>query len=62
MKQDLQTNLPAYQEMMDWILRDADFLYDTIGVYIRDAQKANRSDLVDMWNTIKQDRQDICRC
>jgi hypothetical protein len=33
------------------------FLYDTIGVYIRDAQKANRSDLVDMWNTIKQDRQ-----
>ena len=42
--------------------RDADFLYDTIGTYIRDAQNANRSDLVDMWNTIKQDRQDICRC
>jgi hypothetical protein len=37
--------------------RDADFLYDTIGTYIRDAQKANRSDLIDMWNTIKQDRQ-----
>jgi rubrerythrin len=36
---------------------DADFLYDTIGTYIRDAQKANRQDLVDMWNTIKKDRQ-----
>jgi rubrerythrin len=37
--------------------RDADFLYDTIGTYIKDAQNANRSDLVDMWNTIKRDRQ-----
>jgi rubrerythrin len=37
--------------------RDADFLYDTIGTYIKDAQSANRSDLVNMWNTIKQDRQ-----
>lgn len=37
--------------------RDADFLYDTIGTYIKDAQNANRSDLVAMWNTIKQDRQ-----
>ena len=37
--------------------RDADFLYDTIETYIQDAQNANRSDLVDMWNQIKQDRQ-----
>ena len=37
--------------------RDADFLYDTIGTYIRDAQNANRSDLVTMWDTIKRDRQ-----
>ena len=37
--------------------RDADFLYETIGVYIKDAQNANRQDLVDMWKTIKQDRQ-----
>jgi rubrerythrin len=37
--------------------RDADFLYDTIGTYIKDAHNANRSDLVDMWNTIKRDRQ-----
>jgi rubrerythrin len=32
-------------------------LYDTIGTYIKDAQSANRSDLVTMWDTIKQDRQ-----
>jgi hypothetical protein len=37
--------------------RDADFLYDTIGTYIKDAQNANRSDLVTMWDKIKQDRQ-----
>jgi hypothetical protein len=37
--------------------RDADFLYETIGTYIKDAQSANRSDLVTMWDTIKQDRQ-----
>lgn len=37
--------------------RDADFLYDTIDTYIQDAQSANRSDLVDIWNQIKQDRQ-----
>ena len=37
--------------------RDADFLYDTIDTYIQDAQNANRSDLVDVWNQIKQDRQ-----
>jgi hypothetical protein len=29
----------------------------TSDTYINDAQKANRSDLVNMWNTIKQDRQ-----
>ena len=37
--------------------KDADFLYDTVDTYINDAQKANRNDLVEMWNTIKQDRQ-----
>lgn len=37
--------------------RDADFLYDTIDTYIQDAQNVNRSDLVDIWNQIKQDRQ-----
>jgi hypothetical protein len=36
---------------------DADFLYDTVNIYIKDAQNANRSDSVNLWNTIKQDRQ-----
>jgi hypothetical protein len=36
--------------------READFLYSTIDTYIN-AQKANRQDLVKMWNTIKQDRE-----
>jgi hypothetical protein len=36
---------------------DADFLYDTVDTYINDAQKANRNDLVEMWTTIKNDRQ-----
>jgi rubrerythrin len=37
--------------------KEAQFLYSTIDTYTSDAQKANRSDLVNMWNTIKQDRQ-----
>jgi rubrerythrin len=36
---------------------DADFLYDTVDSYIKDAQGSNRSDLVELWQTIKQDRQ-----
>jgi hypothetical protein len=36
---------------------DADFLYDTVDSYIRDAQNGNRSDLVKLWQTIKEDRQ-----
>jgi len=37
--------------------KDADFLYDTVEKYIRDAQSSNRSDLVQIWETIKKDRQ-----
>jgi rubrerythrin len=37
--------------------KEAQFLYKAIDTYIVDAEKANRSDLVNMWNTIKQDRQ-----
>jgi rubrerythrin len=37
--------------------KEAQFLYSTIDTYTSDAEKANRSDLVNMWNTIKQDRQ-----
>jgi rubrerythrin len=35
---------------------DADFLYDTIETYIKDAEKANKSDLVEILQTIKIDR------
>jgi rubrerythrin len=37
--------------------KEAQFLYSTIDTYTSDAEKSNRSDLVNMWNTIKQDRQ-----
>ena len=36
--------------------KDADFIYDTIETYIEDAQKANKSELVEIWKTIKNDR------
>jgi hypothetical protein len=37
--------------------KEADFLYDVIDRYIQDAEKDGRQDLVDMWKTIKQDRE-----
>ena len=36
--------------------KDADFLYDTIEVYIKDAQKASKTELVEIWQTIRNDR------
>ena len=36
--------------------KDADFLYDTIEVYIKDAQRANKTELVEIWQTIRDDR------
>ncbi len=35
---------------------DAEFLYDTIDKYIQDAQSANKQELVNTWNKIKNDR------
>jgi len=35
--------------------KDADFLYDTIETYIKDAEKANKTEL-EIWQTIKIDR------
>ena len=32
------------------------FLYDTIHKYIRDAESANNSNLVELWKTIRNDR------
>jgi hypothetical protein len=37
--------------------KDADFLYDDIDKYIRDAENSNDSDLVELWKTIRNDRQ-----
>ena len=36
--------------------KDADFLYDTIEKYIKDAKTANKPELVKIWQTIKEDR------
>jgi len=36
--------------------KDAEFLYDTIDNYIQDARNANKSELVNTWNKIKNDR------
>lgn len=37
--------------------KDSKFLYETIDKYVKDAEQDNRSDLVDFWKTIKQERQ-----
>jgi hypothetical protein len=36
--------------------KDADFLYGTIETYIKDAEKANKTELLEIWQTIKIDR------
>jgi hypothetical protein len=36
--------------------KDAGFLYETINTYIKDAQSANNTNLVETWQTIKKDR------
>jgi hypothetical protein len=36
--------------------KDAGFLYETIDTYIKDAQNANKPDLVEIWQTIKKER------
>ena len=38
--------------------KDAGFLYETIDTYIKDAQNANKSDLVETWQTIKKNQLD----
>jgi hypothetical protein len=34
--------------------KDAGFLYETINTYIKDAQSANNTNLVETWQTIKK--------
>ena len=41
-------------DILKVIGKDAEFLYDTIDVYIKDAQNANKQELVDVWK--KSDR------
>ena len=36
--------------------KEAQFLYSAIDTYISDAQKDNNSELLNTWNTIKEDR------
>jgi len=36
--------------------KDAEFLYDTIDTYIKDAEDAKKQELVDTWKKIKTDR------
>jgi hypothetical protein len=37
--------------------KDADFLYDTVDKYIREAENANTPELVELWKTIRNERQ-----
>jgi hypothetical protein len=37
--------------------RESDFLYSTVDKYIQDAQNDGNTQLVDLWNQIKQDKQ-----
>jgi hypothetical protein len=38
--------------------READFLHSTIDTYIADAEKENKTKLVEVWNNIKKDKQE----
>ncbi len=37
--------------------KEADFLYSTVDKYIQDAQSDGNTQLVELWNEIKQDKQ-----
>ena len=36
---------------------EANFLHETVDTYINDAKNENNSKLVEIWNTIKQDKE-----
>lgn len=36
--------------------KDAEFLYDTIDAYIKDAENANKQELANTWKKIKTDK------
>ncbi|PWU82260.1 MAG: hypothetical protein DLM72_02855 [Candidatus Nitrosopolaris wilkensis] len=37
--------------------KEADFLYSTVDTYIEDARKDNRTELVEIWNQMKRDKE-----
>ncbi len=52
-----ETELPnTMYDILHAMGKDAGFLYETINTYIKDAQSANKSELVEIWQTIKKDR------
>ena len=53
---DLTELTDTAYDILKMLGKDADFLYDTIETYIKDAEKANKSDLVEILQTIKIDR------
>jgi hypothetical protein len=55
--EDLTPIPNAMYDILRAMGEDAEFLYDAIDTYIKDAQNANNSSLVDAWNKIKTDRQ-----
>jgi hypothetical protein len=55
----MESSTPLSNTMYDILKvmgKDAEFLYDTIDKYIEDAKNANKSELVNTWNKIKNDR------
>lgn len=55
----MENSTPLSNTMYDILKvmgKDAEFLYDTIDKYIQDAQNANKQELVNTWNKIKNDR------
>ena len=44
-------------DIISALQKEASFLYSTVDTYINDAKKDNRPHLVDVWNTIKQDKE-----
>ena len=55
----MESTTPLSNTMYDILKvmgKDAEFLYDTIDNYIEDAKNANKSELVNTWNKIKNDR------
>jgi hypothetical protein len=46
----------AMYDILKVMGKDAEFLYDTIDTYIKDAENGNKKYLVETWNKIKNDR------